>query len=176
MEVKNPTGGDLLLWLAGKLKTHATFDADLPRFSGPAARFEFQAAMRRTLARAFHMPDLMERYCNRMNERALVRRAPAEARSEAESLGRSIAWSAPRRPRIWRRNRETIYVRVADTAIDFPADAAPLLQFLIDRAPAPVDDFYAEFEGEFDRGEIADFLAALSRAGVIILTGPEGVW
>jgi hypothetical protein len=75
-------------------------------------------------------------------------------------------------PRVFRRDCETIQLLVAGREIHFPEDAAPLLQYLLDRAPVAVTDFCIEFEGGFDRDELSSFLHALSSEGVIALLDP----
>jgi hypothetical protein len=167
LHIENPTGADLLFWLAEKIQRHEAFDADIPRFAGPAAKSAYLVAMRHAIVQAFRKPGLLERYSQRLNNRAPLPAAPETPWSEAEPGGRWIALTAPRRPIIWRLDKETIYLRVGGLDFSFPVDAAPLLTFLFDRAPAPAAEFYREFEGEFDRDEIADFLAVLHKAGII---------
>jgi len=167
LHIENPTGADLLFWLAEKIKWHEAFDADIPRFAGPAAKSAYLVAMRHAIVQAFRRPDLLERYSRRLNSRAPLPAAPETPWSEAESRGRRIALAAPRRPIIRRLDKETIGLRVGGLDFSFPVDAAPLLTFLFDRAPAPAAEFYGEFEGEFDRDEIAEFLAVLHKAGII---------
>jgi hypothetical protein len=173
--IHNPTGAELLVWLAGKLKDHDIFQADIPRFAGPAAQAAYLAALRKTMSRAFRTPSLLERYSWRLNRLAPAHPISGTPWSEDLSGGHFIAWAAPRYPRIQRLDRETIYLTVHDQDFRFPLDAAPLLQYLLDKAPAPLCEFYRGFEGEFDRDELSSFLSALSRDGIIALLQPEPV-
>lgn len=169
--IENPTGADLLFWLAEKLKQHAAFDADIPRFAGPAAKSQYLADMRHAVMQAFRNPDLLERFTQRLNARASLPAAPAPGmqQTEADSRACRIALAAPRRPTVRRTDKETIHFRVGGVKYPFPVDAAPLLIFLFEQAPLPAADFYSQFEGEFDSDEISEFLAVLQQAGIITL-------
>jgi Cupin superfamily protein len=167
LHIENPTGADLLFWLAEKMKRHEAFDADIPRFAGPAVKSEYLVAMRHAMVQAFRNRGLLERYCQRLNHRAPVAATPETPWSQAESLDGYIALTAHRRPRIMRRDKETIYIRVGGLDFPFPLDAAPLLTFLFDRAPVSTAAFYSEFGAEFDRDEISEFLAVLHQAAII---------
>ena len=46
------------------------------------------------------------------------------------------------------------------------AVSPPLLHYLCDRTPVTVDEFFLRFEKEFEREELSDFLAVLSKEGV----------
>jgi Cupin superfamily protein len=167
LHIENPTGADLLLWLAEKMQGSEAFGADIPRFAGPAAKSDYLIAMRQAIVQAFRMPDLLERYAQRLNSRAPVTRAPEMSWSETEFRGRSIAIAAPRRPQIRRRDKETIFIRVGGLDFSFPVDAAPLFTFLLDKAPVAAAEFYSVFEGEFDHDEISEFLTVLHKAGIV---------
>ena len=167
LHIENPTGADLLVWLSDKLKLHEAFAADIPRFAGPAAKSAYLVAMRHAITHAFRLPHLIERYSQRLNEKAAIRSVSGSRWSERESREGCIAFSTPRRPTIRRRDNETIFILAGGVDFLFPTEAAPLLQFLIDKAPVPVAEFYAQFEGEFDRDEISEFLSVLSGAGIV---------
>ncbi len=57
----------------------------------------------------------------------------------------------------------------------FPLEAAPLLYYLSDRAPVPVEEFYKAFEADFDRAELSDLLSALSKDGIIGVRRPDSI-
>jgi hypothetical protein len=168
LHIENPTGADLLLWLAEKMQGSEAFSGDIPRFAGPAAKSDYLIAMRQAIVKAFRMPDLLERYSQRLNSRAPVAAASEMSSwSEAEFCGRSVAIAAPRRPQIRPRDKETIFIRIGGLDFSFPVDAAPLLTFLLDKAPVAATEFYSAFEGEFDRDEISEFLTVLYKAGIV---------
>jgi hypothetical protein len=171
LQIENPTGADLLFWLAEKIRRNEAFDADIPRFAGPAAKSEYLTAMRHAIVQAFRMPDLMERYSQRLNTCAPVAAASKiSAWSETKETtfrGHWVAIAAPRRPQIRLRDKETIFIRVGGVDYSFPVDAAPLLIFLLDKVSVAAADVYSTFEGEFDRDEISEFLAVLCKAGII---------
>jgi hypothetical protein len=156
------------LWLAEKLQASEAFSADIPRFAGPAAKSDYLIAMRHAIVKAFRMPDLLERYSQRLNSRApITAAAEMSSCSETEFRGRSVAIAAPRRPQIRRRDKETIFIRVGGEDFSFPVDAAPLFTFLVDKSPVAAAEFYSAFEGEFDRDEISEFLTVLYKAGIV---------
>ena len=74
---------------------------------------------------------------------------------------------APRKLRIKRADHETILLVAMGKRLGLPQDAAPLLHYLSDRAPVPVEEFYKTFEADFDRAELSDFLSVLNKDGII---------
>lgn len=164
--IRNPTGADLLLWLAGKVKDLEAFQTDLPRFASPAVKAAYIARLRKTFGAAFRTPSLLETYTRRLNRLAARHQLPGST-VEGDSISPFIDFATPRRPRFYRRDSDTIYISVAGREFLFPIEAAQLLQYLVDKAPVTVADFYAQFEGEFDNDELASFLEALVRDGVI---------
>ena len=102
----------------------------------------------------------------RLNRLAARHPLPANP-SGGGSIGPFIEFATPRLPRFYRRDRDTIYLSIAGRELLFPIEAAQLLQYLLDKAPVTVADFYAQFEGEFDSDELSSFLDALVRDGVI---------
>jgi hypothetical protein len=171
--VHNPTGAGLLQWLADKVKDLEVFQADVPRFASPAAQAAYLTTLRKAFGWSFRMPSLLEAYARRLNRLAPAHPLQGKPWSESLSAGHWIALAPPRYPRIFRRDRETVCLAVGVRELLFPADAAQLLQYLFDKAPVAMDEFYRQFEGEFDREELASFLAALSRDGVISMLAPE---
>jgi hypothetical protein len=173
LHIENPTGAGLLVWLSEKLQRLDAFAADIPRFAGPAVKSEYLAAMRHAVVQAFRRPDLLERFHRHLNNYAPLPPAPETPWSEGGSAGRWIQLISPRRPAVRRRDHETIHIRAGGRDFPFPLDAAPLLRFLFDQAPVATAEFYAEFEGEFDRDEITEFLQVLHQAGIIGLADAE---
>ena len=173
LHIENPTGADLLFWLAEKMKQNEAFAGDIPRFAGPAAKSAYLVAMRHAIVQAFRRPDLLERFSRRLNSDAPLPAEPVTPFTAAESLRRWITLTAPRRPTIRRRDKDCIHIRAGGWDFPFPVDAAPLLQYLFEKAPLPTAEFYGEFEGEFDREEIDDFLAVLHKAGIIRLADAD---
>jgi hypothetical protein len=157
--IRNPTAIEFLDWLTAKVKELDAFQSDLPRFAAPAVQAAYLKTLRRAVGGAFRTPGLFEAYSRRLN-----RLAPAHSVSAKPG---QIVLATPRVPKVYRHDAETIYVSVAGRDLYFPTAAAPLLQYVIDRAPVAVSDFYSQFTGEFDSEELSSFLAALSRDGVI---------
>ena len=164
--IQNPTGAELLLWLAGKAKDLDAFQTDIPRFASPAVKAAYITGLRRAFRAAFRTPALLETYMRRLNR--LAARQPLPGNPVAgDPNSPFIEFVTPRRPRFYRRDGDTIYLSIVGRELLFPLDAAQLLQYLLDQAPVTVADFYAQFEGEFDRDELSSFLEALVRDGVI---------
>ncbi|HWB95427.1 MAG TPA: hypothetical protein VG672_01960, partial [Bryobacteraceae bacterium] len=102
-----------------------------------------------------------ESFTNRLNRLALPRNAAIQAPNG------HIVLTTVRIPRIYRKDTDTVYLAIHGHDIFFPLDAAPLLQYVLDRAPVPTSEFYSEFQKDFDTEELSSFLAALSEHGVI---------
>lgn len=173
--IENPTGADLLDWLAGQVKQHQAFRTDIPRFADPATRADYVTGLRKILARALRAPGLLERYRYEVNAKAPARPQSGLPWSPAASAGHLIAILTPRHVRIRRADNETIFFASNGRRVTLPQEAAPLLQYLCDKSPVSISDFYRSFEGEFDREELADFLSALSRDGIIGLREPDSI-
>lgn len=174
-EIENPTGADLLDWVVEHVKQDQAFQADIPRFTDPATKADYVTGLRKVLGRVLRSPHLLEGYRRAANRDAQPGHAsgiPWSANAPEDHL---IAILTPRRIRIKRADNQTILLVAMGKRLRFPAEAAPLLHFLSDRAPVPIADFYATFTGEFDRDELCDFLSALSRDGIIGLREPHAI-
>jgi hypothetical protein len=169
--IHNPTGADLLVWLADKVKEFEAFQTDLPRFASPAVQADYLTTLRKTFGAAFRTPGLFETFTRRLNRLAPLHPDSGGGREDGASL--MIENAAPRPLRIYRRDRQTIYVSLAGRDIFFPADAAQLLQYINDQAPISAADFYRQFDREFDREDLWCFLEALSRDGIIAAIEPR---
>ena len=170
--IQNPTGADLIDWMTAKIKEAEIYQADIPRFASPAVQAAHLAELRKTFGNFFRSPSLLQNYSRRLNRLAPSHAAHGHPWTGTVSSGEVIALATPRTPRVFRSDCETIHLFVAGREIHFPEDAAPLLQYVLDRAPVSVADFYIEFEGEFDRDELSSFLEALSGDGVITVLEP----
>jgi hypothetical protein len=169
-EIKNPTGAELLGMMTELLGSTEVFQADIPRFAAPAVQAAYLSHLRKTVAGKFRLPNLLEGYCRRLNNRAtgnLAGGVPGEV-----SAADRIELATPRLPRVHRVDRETISIRVQAVDYRFPVEAAELLQYVLDKAPFVVGDFCREMEGEFDGSELLDFLAALLRDGIVAVAHP----
>ncbi len=171
--IHNPTGAELLQWLTDKMKEHELFQADIPRFASPATQAAYLTKLRKTFGWSFRTPSLLEAYARRTARLAPLHPVRGTAWSECLPADHAIALTAPRNPRLFRADPETVYLTVEGKELFFPADAVPLLQYLLDKAPVEIAAFYRQFEGEFDREELVSFLKALSRDGVIAMLAPE---
>ncbi len=166
-DIENPTGADLLDWVVEHLKQNEAFQADIPRFGDPATKAEYVTNLRKIMARTLRAPSFLEGFRRTANLKAQPQPGvglPWSASAPEDSL---IAILTPRKIRIKRVDHETILVVAMGKRLGFPLDAAPLLHFLSDRAPVSIAEFYQTFAGEFDRDELTDFLAALSKDGII---------
>jgi hypothetical protein len=167
-EIENPTGGDLLDWIAGYIQQHPTFRKPIPRFADPGIRADYVRDLRRLLATIFRDPKVLERY---RREKNLEPTPPVGG----EAIGwtgdgpdtREIAMLAPRRMRIKRADLDTLILVGAGKRLAFPVDAAPLLHYLCDQAPVSIRRFMEDFEKEFDHKELSEFLEVLSKEGII---------
>jgi hypothetical protein len=168
--IKNPTGAELLSMMTELLGSTEVFQADIPRFAAPAVQAAYLSHLRKTVAGKFRLPNLLEGYSRRLNNRAagnLACGVPGEV-----SAADRIELATPRLPRVHRVNRETISIRIQAVDYRFPVEAAELLQYVLDKAPFVVEDFCREMEGEFDKSELLDFLAALLRDGIVAVADP----
>ena len=172
--IDNPTGTSLLEWLLGLLKEQAPFRNPIPRFADPAARASHMADLRHMLTRTLRDPAVLETYRRRLHKTARPRNVAGEPWGSDLPYASRIVLSTPRKLPVRRASADTIFVVANGKRLTFPEDAAPLLHFLQDHAPATVGEFYSEFEGEFDREELEEFLNVLSRDAVIAFERPEG--
>jgi hypothetical protein len=157
--IHNPTAVDFLMWLTEKAKELEVYQSDLPRFAAPAVQAAYLKTLRRAVGGTFRTPGLLEAYARRLNRHAGAATIPGRPDE--------ITLATRRIPKVYRHDTETIYLSIAGRDLFFPIEAAPLLQYVIDRAPAPVSDFYSQFIGDFDADELSSFLAALIRDDVI---------
>lgn len=169
--IRNPTGAELLKAITEILRETDAFQKDIPRFGVPAAQSAYLSELRRTVASGFRSPHLLERFRRRLNNRAMGGAAPGIQRQVL--AGDVVQLATPRVPRIRRVDSETILIRVRATDHRFPVEAADLLQYVLDKAPFVVEDFCRDMEGEFDRSELFDFLAALLRDGIVAMADSE---
>lgn len=174
LEIENPTGADLLEWIAGHVNPQPVFQGDIPRFGDPAARWEYVRELRRVLARMMRDPHLLESYRRETNFKAqATSKLPAMPWSDTAQSTSQITLLPLRKPRIKRANLETLLLVTMGKRLAFPVDAAPLLHYVCDRAPVTVGEFFLSFEKEFERGELSDFLAVLSKEGVVGVRPPD---
>jgi hypothetical protein len=171
--IHNPTGAELLQWLTDKMKEHEAFQADIPRFASPAVQAAYLTKLRKTFGWSFRTPSLLEAYTRRLNRLAPPHPGNGRAWNDSLFADHAILLTAPRHPRLFRADPETVYLMVDGKELFFPADAAPLLQYVLDKAPVEIASFYGQFDGEFDREELVSFLEALSRDGVIAMLASE---
>ncbi len=166
-EIENPTGADLLDWMVLNLRDTEAFQADIPRFGDPATKADYVTRLRKTVARTFRAPSLLEGFRRTSNFNAQPQHAAETAWNASSPEDRLIALLAPRKFRIKRADHETILLVAMGRRLPFPEEAAQLLHFLSDRAPVSIAEFYRTFAEEFDREELADFLAVLGNSGII---------
>jgi hypothetical protein len=167
IDIENPNGADLLAWLFKHLKREDAFQPDIPRFADPATKADYVTSLRRKVVQFLRAPGLLEKYRRETNLNAQPRHAAGIPWSVSAEAGHSIAFLTPRKIRIKRGDHETILLVAMGKRLGFPQEAAPLLHYLSDHAPVPVEEFYKTFEGDFDRAELSDLLAALSKDGII---------
>jgi hypothetical protein len=172
--IRNPTGADLLLWLADKVKDFDTFQTDIPRFAGPAAQAAYLTRLRRAFGGAFRAPVLLKAYSKRLDRLAPTHPVAVMEWGAGSAPDHSIELATPRRPRIFRHDPETICLWNEGVQILFPVDAAPLLQYVLDNAPFHAASFFREFAGEFDAEDLSGFLTALSSHRIVTVAPPHG--
>ena len=166
VRIHSPTGKDLVHWLVDLLEEEEFLRAPLPRFAGPEVRADYLTNLRQSLRRGLWDPGLLERFRRQRNRSAP--RADGAAWTPATPEHYLISLALPRPPEIRRVDSETICVLAAQQSFLLPEAAAPLLLYLRDQAPIPISRFYSCFENEFEREELADFLASLSRGGLLL--------
>jgi hypothetical protein len=175
LSIDNPTGADLLTWLVRQLKTHEIVRANIPRFGSPAVKGEYLIAMRRVLEQTFRSPALLEQYMRHVDEAGSCLDTSPLGVAWREDLPCSyrIVIVTRRSPRIRRLNEAMIYLSVTGRDLPFSTSLAPLIQYLLDKAPACLADFCRDFADEFEREKLFDLLSVLSTNGVIAFTAPD---
>ena len=174
-DIENPTGEDLLKWLVGYVKRHQTFRSDIPRFADPVTKADYLTGFRKTLGQILRGPGLLEAFRRETNFNAPSRLdcgVPWHAQASGEDW---IEFLTPRKIRIKRADDETLLLVAMGKRLALPADAAPLLHYLSDKAPVAVEEFYRTFEAEFDRAELSELLSALRKDGIIGLRHPGSI-
>ena len=170
--IDNPTGIDLLAWFASLLKEYGAFHADVPRFACPARQAAYLTTLRKATNLAFRSPSLLDAFTRQRNNFAPARQSVVTGELSEKHW---VVLTAPRYPKIRRVDAATICLRHDGREIRFPVDAAPLLQYLLDKMPVAVTDFYRDCESEFDRAELSDILLALERDGIVAFQMPQPV-
>jgi hypothetical protein len=166
-DIENPTGRDLLAWMFEYATRDEAFQSDIPRFADPARKADYVTNLRKTLARIFRAPALLEGFRRDMNFKAPPQpglRIPWKDDTPDDHL---IAILSPRRLRIKRASDETIVLVAMGKRLSFPEEAAPLLHYLSDRTPVSAAEFFRTFEADFGRAELSDLLSVLSKEGLI---------
>jgi hypothetical protein len=174
--IGNPTGVEMVDWIAGVLRRDAAFQRDIPRFAGPAAQADWQDAVCNSIAALCGIPGLTQRYARHLNE-SLPPHAPSGVPwSEELSLDHVIE-IASRRPWTLRRASEGVVYLVSNgKPLVFDDAAVPLLEFLTTAAPVSLDTFYEMFAAEFDRVEMSEFLSVMAANGLISMQAPGSVF
>ena len=175
--VENPTGADLLRWLAGQLAEDEALAVDIPRFADPATKADYLIAMRRVLAGALRLPGLLERYARYRNDDLQVREnsVPLDAVPMSESLSGDhlIQIATPRPPRLRVADADSLRMRLRGEEIFLPMAMAGVIQYVIDKAPVRLADLLRDFAGEFDAVALSDSLSQLVARGVITFAEPR---
>jgi hypothetical protein len=167
LDVENPTGADLLAWLVHHVGRQPAFRSDIPRFADPATKADYVTGLRQTLSHFLRAPGLLEKFRRETNLSAVPQHGPGIPWRENAPGNDWIAFLTPRKIRIKRGEHENILLVAMGKRLGLPQEAAPLLHYLSDRAPVPVEEFYKAFEGDFDRAELSDLLSVLSKDGII---------
>ncbi len=167
--IHNPTGADLIDWLIGLLRNTAAMRRDIPRFGGPGEQADFVRTVRRPLVQALRSPGLLTAFMQRSQKTAPGRLQRGVEWRDGLTPNHWIELTGSRRLRVRRADGETVFIVYGGKQLTFPEDASPLLQYVGSEAPIPMANFYDAFSEEFEREELDDFLATLSREGVISL-------
>jgi hypothetical protein len=171
--IENPTGADLVEWLAGWLKNNQAIRLDLPRFAGPGEQADYVNSIRRPFMRALRAPGLLERYTRYLHYTAQRETAPGVGWSQSLSTDHWIVLGGVRRLQVHLLDPQTIFIVWRGEQVMFPGEASQMLQFLDEEAPVTIQRFHETFEREFDREELADSLSVLSAKGIIVLREPD---
>lgn len=161
LEIRQPTGADLLRWVIDEIAAIAPFRAELPRLAGPDVQYAHLRALRQSLIAGLRAPDLLRHFAGHLDLQASGVRAPAPPPEPG--------WIAPatrQRLKVQRAGEDTVMVAHAGECHLFPREAAPLLHYLIDRAPVPVSEFDQAFAGLVSAGELAAFLDTVAARGL----------
>ena len=136
---------------------------------------EFANQVRRLLANTLRAPQLLTQFLTLHDEFIPFEPLESEAFDPSPETAQWVVLSSPRAMNIRRADAATISICAGGNTVAFPEDAAPLLQFVANEAPAPVAQFYSTFAGQFDREELVEFLRALSGASWIVFRGAQDV-
>lgn len=165
-EIRQPTGADLLRWVIGEVEAIAPFSAELPRFAGPAVQYAHLRTLRQSLITGLRTPGLLPQFLRHLDE-------SAEAFSSSAIPPPKPGWIAPatrRRLKVQRAaGAGTLMVAHGGRQHLFPQRAAPLLHYLIDRAPVRVAAFEEAFAGEFPANELVEFLDGVTARGLFAI-------
>jgi hypothetical protein len=173
MAIDNPTGLDFLNFLIAIVKEQDCFRKDVPRFAGPGAQATYLSEIQEAVMRGCGSRGIIERFSRHLNKAAAPRPVVGVSWSPAVSNDLLITLAAPRNLRIQRQTNDTICFTTNRRRLLFPEDAAPLLHYLSDNQPVSIARFYNDFEGEFDREELSEFLSVLTAEQVFVLREPN---
>jgi len=132
--INNPTGVNLLTWLADELRGEPAFRADLPAFADRFARLEHETLLRQRLTAAFR-EGIIDRFFSDQRERFTARphvSLPSAGEGDGRVLrsGNLVRFSGMTKPTIVR-EADRVVLRGLGKEWEFALPAAPLLEILL---------------------------------------------
>lgn len=167
--IHNRTGVDFARWLTERLREHAPFRQDLPRFASPAERRAHMTRLGEELFKAWDA-SLMESFLDEYDEAATPRAQvglPWSATAEILPRGDArLRFLAPR----------PLDIKIKDGAVEFSclkkrwrfaSTAALVLRPLMARRVCTVSELCNEARGTLDEQTVRRFLAELIAHGLV---------
>ncbi len=175
--IPNPTGVDLMNWLAERLREHAIFRQDLPRFASPAERANHAERLCRQLVESWS-PDLLDRYFAHSDAAAQPRAQfslPWSASAEPAPLGDSmlVRWLAPRPVAFQSNGAGAIEFTCQGRRWKFAAKAGVILAALNDGRSHSVRELCDLAASELDPGTVRIFLRELTGQGLVAIVDSD---
>ena len=88
LDIRNPTGADLLDWIVEYVKKHEAFLKDVPRFADPGTKADYATGLRKIIGRSLRAPSSLEGFRRATNF------------SAQPQPGLAARWTARMRPAI----------------------------------------------------------------------------
>jgi ribosomal protein L16 Arg81 hydroxylase len=176
--INNPTGLKVLQWMGDLLKLDEFIRMDVPRFAKPELQAEYVSKFRKKVSDFFDDPKLLLKFSDALNAMAEPRPAyglPWSATPDIlpESDNCLVSVVAPRGMQVQQLpGTQTVQLEFYGKQFKFNDVTAPLFNYLSERAPISLLEFYRRFCDEFNQQQLRDFVSDLVKHGIVVLTEP----
>ncbi|OPF83793.1 hypothetical protein VT50_0203110 [Streptomyces antioxidans] len=168
--ITQPTGIDLVTWLADEMRADPRFRQDLPRYAGDEALIDHVAALRTALLDVLDDKSVVTRFFSSQDANAPLRpRLSLPNAATADVIPGDNAFQVVfLAPRAMLRGEDDAVTLTADgQEWTFDSVARPLLERLLDGSRVELQELVALAEGALDHATVRTFVAELVKVGLV---------